>query len=503
MPHLRGSSCLGRLELWGANTYLGDTFVEAGTLAMKSTSALGATSLGTTVSGGGVLELGIASSIQGERLSLNDGTLLINAGGTNTWGGLINVNGLSYLETPFSNSRIILTNVISGGGDLAKTGPGELELGGANPNTYAGFTWVADGKLILNKVAGPAVPGAGLAIGFVPSTFAATPATVNSLRAGQVGDLTLVGLSAPGVWNLNNFSDSIGALSGAGLVNLGSATLTLGALDTDTTFDGQLTGLIGATSLVKQGAGIFTMTGNNPYPGTTTIAGGQLIVNGTNSSALTTLAPGTTLGGRGQLGNLTATGGTVSPGTSPGLLKSGSLNWNSSTTYRCEINGTTVGVNQDQLAVTGAVSLGNAALQLAIGFTGAVSNRYTIIANDGTEAVSGIFAGLPEGTVFSQGGAQFRISYVGGTGNDVVLTQLIPTQGPQIGTVQKIAGGQIQITALGLPNQTYQMQGTTNLTGAIWINLGAVTADSRGSMQFIDGDVPNQPRRFYRLLLQP
>jgi hypothetical protein len=48
---------------------------------------------------------------------------------------------------------------------------------------------------------------------------------------------------------------------------------------------------------------------------------------------------------------------------------------------------------------------------------------FTIINNDGADAVVGTFAGLAEGSLVTTGGHQFRISYVGGTGaNDVTLT---------------------------------------------------------------------------------
>jgi hypothetical protein len=46
----------------------------------------------------------------------------------------------------------------------------------------------------------------------------------------------------------------------------------------------------------------------------------------------------------------------------------------------------------------------------------------TLIDNDGTDAVSGTFAGLPQNAVVTAGGARYRISYTGGTGNDVTLT---------------------------------------------------------------------------------
>jgi hypothetical protein len=51
---------------------------------------------------------------------------------------------------------------------------------------------------------------------------------------------------------------------------------------------------------------------------------------------------------------------------------------------------------------------------------------FTLIDNDGTDPVIGTFNGLPEGATVTVGPASYTISYVGGSGNDVVLV----AQGP-------------------------------------------------------------------------
>jgi len=55
--------------------------------------------------------------------------------------------------------------------------------------------------------------------------------------------------------------------------------------------------------------------------------------------------------------------------------------------------------------------------------TSVVGDKFTIIQNDGSDAVVGTFAGLAEGATITQGGVTFTISYKGGTGHDVVLTR--------------------------------------------------------------------------------
>jgi len=100
-----------------------------------------------------------------------------------------------------------------------------------------------------------------------------------------------------------------------------------------------------------------------------------------------------------------------------------------------DLNGLTAGTEFDQLAVVGPVTL-SGRLNVSVGFTPATGATFTIIDNDGTDAVTGTFKDLPEGaTISAVGGTPLQISYVGGTGNDVVLTvagaaTVTPTQTP-------------------------------------------------------------------------
>ncbi|WP_425614988.1 autotransporter-associated beta strand repeat-containing protein [Anatilimnocola sp. NA78] len=66
---------------------------------------------------------------------------------------------------------------------------------------------------------------------------------------------------------------SLGALSGAGIINLGANTLTVGALNTSTAFNGTMSGTGGLT---KSGTGTLTLGGANSYSGTTTVDNGTL-----------------------------------------------------------------------------------------------------------------------------------------------------------------------------------------------------------------------------------
>jgi len=100
-----------------------------------------------------------------------------------------------------------------------------------------------------------------------------------------------------------------------------------------------------------------------------------------------------------------------------------------------EIGGPGAGVGFDQLQVSYNVTLGGTLnVSLIGGFSPAIGQELTIIDKTGSGAIVGAFAGLDEGAVFAVGGSKFRISYVRGTGNDVVLTAVDPGTSEHGGT---------------------------------------------------------------------
>jgi CSLREA domain-containing protein len=173
------------------------------------------------------------------------------------------------------------------------------------------------------------------------------------------------------------------------------------------------------------GSGGVTL-GSNITVSSLDVSAGSLNLNGntlTNSGILA-VNTGGTLKGTGTVSGAmnVISGGSVAPGNSTGILSTGNATLSSGSNFNVEINGTTVGTQYDQLNVTGSVALGGPTLNITLGFTPSAGNAFTIINNDDSDAVSGNFAGLGEGSTFTVSGTTFAISYVGGTGNDVVLT---------------------------------------------------------------------------------
>ena len=90
-------------------------------------------------------------------------------------------------------------------------------------------------------------------------------------------------------------NESVGSLAGGFNVAFGSATLTTGNANTNTTYSGTMTG---AGGLTKSGTGTFAVTGASTYSGITTINGGVL--------SAATLANGGVASGIGQSTNAAA-----------------------------------------------------------------------------------------------------------------------------------------------------------------------------------------------------
>ena len=303
-----------------------------------------------------------------------------------------------------------------GPGALTKVGTGTLTLSGTN--TYSGGTTITAGTLQLGNntttgsILGDVVNNATLAFnrsnayqfdGVISGSGAVqqngsgtTTLTAGNTYAGattiNAGTLALSGAgsiaNSSGVIDNGTFDisattagASIKNLSGAGIVTLGSQTLTL--TNAAGTFAGAIDGNGG---LVKQGAGLFVLSGTNSYLGGTSVEGGNLRVNGSVASAVT-VQSGATLSGIGSVGGLVTvqSGGTLSAGQSPGTLTLGALNLNAGSTSVFELGsaGVVGGAANDLVNVTGNLTLGGT---LSVN---APSAGYYRLFNYGTLTLSG------------------------------------------------------------------------------------------------------------------
>ncbi|HTY87182.1 MAG TPA: autotransporter-associated beta strand repeat-containing protein [Candidatus Acidoferrum sp.] len=423
------------LMLDASNSYSGLTIIENGYLEVQNPWALGSTSSGTIVTNWSSLLLEGGIGITNEPLTLYGsgggfGDLGCGDETTNYWVGPITVNGNCIISVIEASAVLHLSGPISGPGGIEMfTNPqgnltvgGHLYLDGSAANTYAGTTTVDTGPhdtttLVLNKTAG---------VNAVPTNLVIS-GTVLLAANSQIANGADVLVNTGGLLEMGTYYDFINTLEGAGAVHFGSGGwLNIGGLNGTSQFDGSFTGIGYAPgyTIGKSGSGTLTLTGGNTFSaGVTHVFTGKLAVNGFQPQSPVIVDSSATLGGIGTVGSITANG-TIAPGNSPGILTTSNVVFSATGTFSVDLNGPTPGVGYDQLNVRGTNSLANATLVVnsGPGLPGAIGDQFIIVNNDGADAITGTFNGLPNGAQFTAGGDTFRINYNGGDGNDVVLT---------------------------------------------------------------------------------
>jgi autotransporter-associated beta strand protein len=291
----------GTLALSGANTYAGQTTVNAGTLLISNDSALGTTAADTTVSAGATLALsGVRIS---ENLQIGS---LVGLWCTGTTNSVVNGNILLTADTGIELDQIgTIAGVISDGGDGygIQTTSGTLYL--TNANTYRGGTTVLGGEVVLLCSTGTAILGdvtLGDGVGAVRS------AVLNQQYASQLEATANVTTYADGWFYMGGSAQTVASITmTGGTVNIeGGCTLTLagnattlanasaatisgdlslgGGTRTFTVADGAAASdlLISAAitngALTKAGAGTMQLGGVNTFSGQVEIAAGTLQV---------------------------------------------------------------------------------------------------------------------------------------------------------------------------------------------------------------------------------
>jgi fibronectin-binding autotransporter adhesin len=402
-----------------------------GLLELGSDDALGLSSglFRLTAAGGAANRI---TAVGGSRVFGN--AISLESAGALRTSGNITFNGAATLSGGNRTIQVENSSLTLGGGvgesggtwNLTKTGAGTLVLGAGG--SYSGTTTNSAGILIVagNNALGTAAAGTvilgGATLGF--------QGNINYTTAEAVTSVSGAGVSSLGA--IRNFS---GNNAFAGPITLAGNT-TLGADAGNLALGGAINETV-ASTLTKGGVGTISLEGANTFSGNTIVSAGTLLVNnstgsGTGSGAVTVNSGGT-LGGTGTIsGAVTVNaGGTIGAGNSPGILHlGGGLTLANDSTNFFELNGTVAGTAYDQLDVTGAVSLDSSAiLSLSLGYTPTLGDSYTIVLNDGTDLVSGLYKEASGNTLsqeeefgYNPGGTLgFKINYLGGTGNDIVL----------------------------------------------------------------------------------
>ena len=486
----------GSLFLTGANSYEGETAISEGRVYADDDESLGATTAGTTVSDGAALVLRYGAQVGGEPLTLRgpgDSSLgaLASIYGVNEWAGPITLATSTRVTTLQATDELVLSGPISGGGDLTIEGNGTVTYAGSDANIYTGDTYVNRGTLLLNKsVVNSAVVGdvyIGDGIG---------GADADVLRLGgsvQIPTSTRIIIADSGLFDMNNMGEAFGSLAGSGRVAMGAGSVATGHDNTSSTYSGLIEG---AGRLRKYGLGTLTLTGDNTYSGDTEINAGTLLVNGSQPSSDVLVGSAGRLGGFGTVGSIDDSGA-VAPGASPGHLGAGPAQFRPGSTFEVEFNGYAP-VDCDRLDVNGTATIDNAELTVSWGFVPAVGDTFTIIDNDGADAVVGTFNGLPDGASLTAGNVTLQIDYQGGDGNDVVLAaaQVFPLEDLRFRSIGRSSGDAVLQWIGGVP--FFQLNKKVDMgTNTLWQPVGpptrnfemSVPADTdEGYYQIIDGN---------------
>ncbi len=193
--------------------------------------------------------------------------------------------------------------------------------------------------------------------------------------------------------------------------------------------DGPVNGL---GNLVKNGTGRMEINGAMPQGGGFSLTAGTVLCNHAVMAKPVNVSGTGNLGGTGTVLNVTLSGGSITPGVnnSGTLTVTGSAQLNAAASVNSYITSGSPG-GSTLLVTQGGFTAGGGTLGLTFhpAYVPYVGQVITLVDNQSMNAVSGTFAGLPEGSTLTQGGVQYRVSYAGGTGNDVTLTTtgVLPT----------------------------------------------------------------------------
>lgn len=272
----------GTVILAANNSYIGGTTINAGTLQIGSGGATGSLNGDTPIVDNGTLIFdstspftlaGFNAVISGTGNVWVRGSGLVKAIGNNTYTGWTTIDAGATFQPCEGNQGQLLSSVVTNNGtlklvrqdfgppvfgytnnivgtgqvlkDVNNVNQGEVLFLGTN--TYTGGTIIAGGGIVLGD---GATTGAGSIVGVVIFTNSSVQDTLRTLQFNRPDDFTFT-------------NTIIGAVTGSPVGNSGV--------------------------VIQNGGGTVTLTGNNTYPGGTTINSGTVQVgNGGTSGSLGT-----------------------------------------------------------------------------------------------------------------------------------------------------------------------------------------------------------------------
>jgi autotransporter-associated beta strand protein len=450
-----------------------------------------------TISGGS-LSIAAASTIS-STLSISGGTL--------EGSGDVSVNGVVTLITgKLSGSGALDAN----GGMLINSAGGVFDLDGRSVNNAAGQTATWTGDLSgIEASNGSVFNNLGTFMADSSEVYAESgigaPSAFNDLGTF----ITAQDGASPGfgvAFNVPGGSVKTVAQSRLDLDNGGTSTgggfNIDGLLGFGNPYDFDLTTTISGTGeLQKSGIGTLVLPGNYTFAGSIDVVHGTVQADGSLADSTVSFSDSDdgTVSGTGTVGATQVGGLTLSPGDSPnpGILNAqGDVSFAAHTddvdevgsTFAIALNGAPAGTGYSQLNASGQVDLGGCDFTAALGFTPANGEQFTIVKS--TAGIIGTFFQLPEGASLTIGDQPFTITYAGGGGHDVVLTQSVtpaPTVTGVSPNIGPAAGGTlVTITGTGFKGASAVEFGATAATGVSVMNDSTITALSPAGSGAVD-----------------
>lgn len=338
--------------------------ISGGFSVTKTGSGLLSTSTSLTHTGGlningGVFRTTVSGSTTGSlgtgTISIDGGTLELRSTSATTFNNAL-VVGTSGARIDERSNHTFSPASITGSGTLylRPTGADNLVMTLTDMKGWAG-NLVADRN-------GRNTFGLRLANAFVNNSMLNLALTLNdNTYVTRQNGTNQPGTSVIDIGSLSSsFSNTSIGGSGSGT---GYFVYSIGSLNTNTTFAGNIIDGGTRTALVKVGTGTLTLSGTaNTFSGPSSINAGTLQVDGslTNNNLVLTVNAGGTLAGSGSIaGSVSSVGGTIAPGSSPGTLTVGGMALDSNSILNYELNGgnTTIGSGINDLIVTGNLTL--------------------------------------------------------------------------------------------------------------------------------------------------
>ncbi len=399
--------------------------------------------------------------------------------GSGTWNTtLANFwNGTSDVQWPNQNTDVAVFGAGGGGGIMTITTGNVTTNGITFATVTSGAYYQTLGGTITLAGTDPTITVNAANGGTIRSTLVGTSGFIKTGSSGlSIGaDADLSGLSgtvrvdtgavflsansAAATWNLNsntavlalssNTAVSIGALSGvtnAILRTAGSTlpTASIGALNTDSTYAGKITGTIAIT---KVGTGTQTFSGSgNTYTGATTVSQGTLLLSGAaviSSSTSVDVQSGATLDvsgvnggvytftaaqllkGAGTVKGNSIVNGSLQPGSSPGILSfANNLTLANTTQTTIELSSGARGTNFDGINVGGALVYdGTLTLSIGAALLNGTYNIFDFASNSGALDLVAFSGGVYAGTFSYDGTSLWTSTDTNGSGQTFTFDQ--------------------------------------------------------------------------------